>query len=91
MQASGDTRRPFWRSRWWMPLFSLALGAAMFTAFAIGDDVRQGVFSFGVMAALAALFFFGGRSETLRGIGAPDVTSAGPRSTCARPFSPGSC
>jgi drug/metabolite transporter (DMT)-like permease len=71
MQASGDTRRPFWRSRWWMPLFSLALGAAMFTAFAIGDDVRQGVFSFGVMAALAALFFFGGRSETLRGIGGP--------------------
>ena len=49
-----------------MPLFSLALGAAMFAAFAIGDD-RPGVFSFGVMAAVAALFFFGGRSETLRG------------------------
>ncbi len=63
--------KPFWRSRWWMPLFSLALGAAMFAAFAIGDETGQGVFSFGVMAAVAALFFFGGRSETLRGIGGP--------------------
>ena len=54
-----------------MPLFSLALGAAMFAAFAIGDDVRQGALSFGVMAAVAALFFFGGRSETLRGLGGP--------------------
>ena len=63
--------KPFWRSRWWMPLFSLALGAAMFAAFAIGGDTGGGVFSFGVMAALAALFFFGGRSETLRGLGGP--------------------
>jgi len=63
--------KPFWRSRWWMPLFSLALGAAMFAAFAIGDETGQGIFSFGVMAAVAALFFFGGRSETLRGLGGP--------------------
>ncbi len=65
------SERPFWRSRWWMPLFSLALGAVMLVAFAIGDDVEQGVISFGVMAAVAALFLFGGRSETLRGIGGP--------------------
>ena len=63
--------KPFWHSRWWMPLFSLALGAAMFVAFTIGDDPGGGVFSFGVMAAVAALFFFGGRSETLRGLGGP--------------------
>ena len=69
MQTSSS--RPFWRNRWWMPLFSLSLGAAMFAAFAIGDDVGQGAFSFGVMAAVAALFFFGGRSETLRGLGGP--------------------
>ena len=65
------TSRPIWRSRWWMPLFSLALGAAMFVAFAIGDDIQGGVFSFGVMAALGALFLFGGRSETLRGLAGP--------------------
>jgi hypothetical protein len=67
--ASRD--KPFWRSRWWMPLFSLALGAAIFAPFAIGGDTGQGAVSFGVMAALAALFFFGGRSETLRGLGGP--------------------
>jgi hypothetical protein len=67
--ASRD--KPFWRSRWWMPLFSLALGAAIFAAFAIGGDTGQGALSFGIMAALAALFFFGGRSETLRGLGGP--------------------
>ena len=50
---------------------ALALGAAMFAAFAIGGDAGEGVFGFGVMAAVAALFFFGGRSETLRGLGGP--------------------
>jgi hypothetical protein len=67
----GSGSRPWWRSRWWIPLFSLGLGAAMFAAFAIGGDPGEGVFSFGVMAALAALFYFGGRSETLRGLGGP--------------------
>ena len=43
----------------------------MFGAFAIGGDVVQGVFSFLVMAALAALFAFGRRSETLQGLGGP--------------------
>jgi hypothetical protein len=63
--------KPFWRSRWWMPLFSLALGAVMFGAFAIAGDAGQGALSFGVMAAVAALFWFGGRSETLSGLGGP--------------------
>ena len=63
--------KPFWRSRWWLPLFSLALGGALFAAYAIGGDAGEGVFAFGVMAALAAVFLFGGRSETLRGLGGP--------------------
>jgi hypothetical protein len=63
--------KPFWRSRWWMPLFSLALGVAVFAAYAIGGDAGEGVLGFGVMAAVAALFLFGGRSETLRGLGGP--------------------
>jgi hypothetical protein len=61
--------KQFWRSRWSLPLRLLALGAAMFGAFAIGDKPGDGVFAFGVMAALAAVFLFGGRSETLRGLG----------------------
>jgi len=59
------------RSRWFMPVFCLFLGAVMFGAFAIGDDVGQGAISFGIMAALAAVFAFGGRSETISGIGGP--------------------
>ena len=60
------------RSRWWLPGFSLLLGAIMFTAFAIGDDVGGGVQAFGVMAVLAAVFAFGAsRSETLGGLGGP--------------------
>jgi hypothetical protein len=59
-------------SRWWMPLFSLGLGAIMFAAFAIGGSPGDGVFAFGVMAVLAAVFAFGSpRSETLGGLGGP--------------------
>ncbi len=60
------------RSRWWLPSVSLTLGAIMFAAFAIGGDVAGGAQSFGVMAAVAALFAFGAsRSETLGGLGGP--------------------
>jgi hypothetical protein len=60
------------RSRWWLPAVSLALGAIMFAAFAIGGNAGDGVFAFGVMAAVAALFAFGAsRSETLGGLGGP--------------------
>jgi hypothetical protein len=63
--------REYWRSRWWMPMFSLFLGALMFGAFTIGGDAGQGVISIGIMAVLAAVFAFGRRSETLQGIGGP--------------------
>lgn len=64
-------RRPYWRSRWWMPAFSLFLGALMFGAWAIGGSPGEGVFAFGVMAVLAGVFFFGRRSDTLQGLGGP--------------------
>ncbi len=66
-----QTKNEIWRSRWWMPTVALALGALMFAAFAIGDDVVGGLTCFGIMAVLAAIFAFGGRSETLQGIGGP--------------------
>jgi hypothetical protein len=59
------------RNRWWMPGFSLFLGALVLGAFWIGDRPREGVWGFAVMAALGALFLFGSRSETLRGLGGP--------------------
>jgi hypothetical protein len=62
----------FTRSRWWMPSVCLFLGALMFAAFAIGDHAGEGVVPFAIMAALAAMFAFGARSETLQGLGGPD-------------------
>jgi hypothetical protein len=63
--------KPFYRSRWWTPLFSVFLGLLMLGAFLIGDQPGTGFASLGIMVALAALFLFGGRSETLRGLGGP--------------------
>jgi hypothetical protein len=54
-----------------MPAFSLFLGLLMLGAFWIGGNPGDGPACLGVMAAVAALFAFGGRSETLRGLGGP--------------------
>ncbi len=60
--------RTMCRSRWFLPLFALALGAAMFAAQAIGGHPGAGLASFGVLAFTGALVLFGGRSETIRGL-----------------------
>jgi hypothetical protein len=65
------TTPSYMRSRYFMPLFSLFLGAIIFAAFAIGDDVTSGVYSFLMFVGIAALFFFARRSETLQGLGGP--------------------
>ena len=67
-----STSDRIFRSRWWLPAVSLALGAIMFAAFAIGGNTGDGLQAFAVMAAIAALFAFGAsRSETLGGLGGP--------------------
>jgi multisubunit Na+/H+ antiporter MnhB subunit len=71
MPATPRRTRSPWRSRLWAPAVCLALGVVMFAAFAIGDEPGQGLGALGVMAALAALFALGGRSDTLRGLGGP--------------------
>ena len=61
-----------YKTRWFMPSFALFIGLVMLGAFWIGDNLAQGIGSFGVMAFVAALFYFGARrSETLAGIGGP--------------------
>ena len=60
--------RTMCKSRWFMPLFALALGAIVFSAQAIGGHPGSGLVSLGIMAALGAVFLFGGRSETIRGL-----------------------
>ena len=66
------TNRPFWRSRWWMPGFSVFLGLLILGAAWIGDNRDEGLFGLGVMVALAiALVLFGRRSETVSGLSGP--------------------
>lgn len=65
-------KKPFWRSRLWMPLFSLLLGLLILAASWIGDKPSEGLKGLLVMTLVGALFLvFGGRSETLAGIGGP--------------------
>ena len=64
-------RRDWTRSRWWMPAVSLVLGAIVLAAMWIGGNPDDGLRAFVLFVAVAALFAFGGRSETLRGLGGP--------------------
>src|SRR3712207_8642926 len=57
--------RPFWRSRWWMPAFSLLLGGLVAAAFALGGNPSDGLRSFAEMAAVAALFLLDRKSTRL--------------------------
>jgi hypothetical protein len=56
------------KSRWFLPLFALALGVVMLAAQWIGGNLGGGLGSLGIMAAFGALVLLGGRSETIRGL-----------------------
>ena len=56
------------RSKWFVPLLSVALGIVVFIAQWIGGDPGSGLVSFGIMAGFGALILLGGRSETIRGL-----------------------
>jgi hypothetical protein len=56
------------RSRWFLPLFALALGLVFFAAQWIGGDPGSGLVSLGIMAAFGLAVLVGGRSETIRGL-----------------------
>jgi hypothetical protein len=53
-------------TRWFLPAFTLALGLALGGAQWIGGDAQTGLTSMVFFLAIAALFFWGGRSETIR-------------------------
>src|SRR4051794_25854499 len=48
--------RPWWRSLWWMPAFSISLGVIVFTAFALGENAGGGAVTAAVFVVLAAIF-----------------------------------
>ena len=56
------------RTRWFIPLFALALGFVMFAAQWIGGNPQSGLVSLGIMAGFGTFILFGGRSETVRGL-----------------------
>ena len=55
-------------SKWFLPLFSLALGVVMLAALWIGGQPGAGVSSLAIMTAFGAVVLLGGRSETIRGL-----------------------
>jgi mannose-6-phosphate isomerase-like protein (cupin superfamily) len=56
------------KSRWFLPLFAVALGVVMFVAQWIGGDPTGGLVSLGIMTVFGAVVLFGGGSETIRGL-----------------------
>ena len=56
------------RSKWFVPLFAVALGITMFVAQWIGGNPLSGLGSLAIMTAFGTLILLGGRSETIRGL-----------------------
>ena len=57
------------RSKWFVPLFAVALGVIVFVAQWIGGDPHSGLVSFAILAGAGLLLLLiGGRSETIRGL-----------------------
>jgi len=56
------------RSKWFLPLFAVALGLLVLAAQWIGGNPGSGLVSLGIMTAFGGLVLLGGRSETIRGL-----------------------
>jgi hypothetical protein len=55
-------------SKWVIPVFSVAMGLVLLGAGILGHKASDGVLGLVVMTAFGAVFAFGGRSETIRGL-----------------------
>ena len=60
--------RPWYRSRWFIPLFALAIGFVFLGVEWSAGHPTHGLEEFAIMAGVGAVFAFGGRSETIRGL-----------------------
>jgi hypothetical protein len=56
------------KSKWFLPLFAVALGVVIFAAQWIGGDARSGLVSLAIMTVFGGFVLLGGRSETIRGL-----------------------
>jgi hypothetical protein len=61
-------KQAWWTQKWFLPAFAAVLGLIMWGASWAGGHPAQGAASFAIMAAFGAVFVFGGRSETIRGM-----------------------
>ena len=69
MRQPGSTMSDWLRSKWTVPVLSLAVGLVMLAAAAAGGKPQLGAEMFGVMAVFAvAVLVAGDRSETVRGL-----------------------
>ena len=55
-------------SKWTVPAVSLVLGAVVCAALTLAGRLDDGLWCMGSMVVFAAVFAFGGRSETIRGL-----------------------
>ena len=60
--------RRIFRSKWFLPSFSVVLGLVMLAASWLGGHPGVGVLSLAFMAAFGLVFLVAGRSETIRGL-----------------------
>jgi hypothetical protein len=60
--------RSICRSKWFLPLFTVALGGVLFVAQWIGGHPGSGLVSLAIASGFALLLLLGGRSETVRGL-----------------------
>ena len=56
------------KTKWFLPLFSLALGLVFLAALWAGGERQGGIEALAVMSALALVFVVGGRSDLIRGL-----------------------
>jgi hypothetical protein len=56
------------RSKWFLPLFSLALGLGVLAASGAGGSLGSGLISLGIIAGFGLFILLAGRSETIRGL-----------------------
>jgi len=62
------TTVPVYRTKWFLPAFSVALGVACAAAFWAGGDGGSAVFALALMTAFGLVFLLGGRSDLVRGL-----------------------
>ena len=56
------------RTKWFLPLFSVALGLIFLAALWAGGERRAGLESLAIMVGLGLLILLGGRSDLIRGL-----------------------